>query len=140
MQKTLSKKPRDVKVAWKLIDASGRSLGRLASEVAQLLRGKHQPDFTPHVAGGDGVVVIHSDKVVLTGKKWTDKKYYRHTPYVGSLKEWRAKDLPTEELIRKSVAGMLPKNKMRQKLLKKLRVYKNAEHKQEAQNPKDTSL
>ena len=140
MQKTWSEKPTEVKREWKLIDATGKPLGRLASEAAQLLRGKHKPEFTPHVEGGDFVIIINSEKVVLTGKKWTDKKYYRHSRYVGSLKERMAKDIKPEDLIKQAVNGMLPKNKLRQQMLKKLKVYKGAEHGHEAQNPKPYSI
>lgn len=136
MQKTWSAKPAEVKQEWKLVDAAGKPLGRLASETAKLLRGKHKPEFTPHVEGGDFVIIVNSEKVVLTGKKWTDKKYYRHSRYIGSLKERLAKDLKPEDLVRQAVSGMLPKNKLRQRMLKKLKVYKGAEHDHQAQNPK----
>ena len=136
MQKTWSAKPAEVKQEWKLVDATGKSLGRLASETAKLLRGKHKPEFTPHVEGGDFVIIINSEKVVLTGKKWTDKKYYRHSRYIGSLKERLAKDIKPEDLVRQAVNGMLPKNKLRQRMLKKLKIYKGSEHDHQAQNPK----
>ncbi|MCY4512633.1 MAG: 50S ribosomal protein L13 [Bdellovibrionales bacterium] len=136
MQKTWSAKPAEVKQEWKLVDAAGKSLGRLASETAKLLRGKHKPEFTPHVEGGDFVIIVNSEKVVLTGKKWTDKKYYRHSRYIGSLKERSAKDIKPEDLIRQAVSGMLPKNKLRPRMLKKLKVYKGTEHDHQAQNPK----
>jgi len=140
MQKTWSAKPAEIKREWKLIDATGKPLGRLASEAAGLLRGKHKPEFTPHVEGGDFVIIINSGKLVLTGQKWTDKKYYRHSRYVGSLKERIAKDMKPEDLVKKAVRGMLPKNKLRQRMLKKLKVYKGAEHGHEAQNPKPHSI
>ena len=140
MQKTWNGKPTEVKREWKLIDASGKSLGRLASEAAQLLRGKHKPEFTPHVEGGDFVIIINSGKVALTGNKWTDKKYYRHSRYIGSLKERSAKDMKSEDLVKQAVRGMLPKNKLRQRMLKKLKVYKGADHNHEAQNPKPHSI
>ena len=126
--KTWSQKPAEAKKAWRLIDASGRPLGRLASEAAKLLIGKGKPGYTPHVAGGDYVLIINSDKVALTGKKWTDKKYYSRSRYIGSLKERAAKDLKTEDLIQKAVKGMLPKNKHRALSLKRLRIFKGAEH------------
>ena len=140
MQKTWTAKPAELKREWKLIDATGQSLGRLASEAARLLRGKHKPEFTPHVEGGDFVIIINSGKVTLTGKKWTEKKYYRHSRYVGSLKERRAKDMKTEELIKQAVRGMLPKNKLRQRMLKKLKVYEGPDHSHQAQNPKEHSI
>ena len=119
LEKNLVKKQNS-----QVIDASGRSLGRLATQIAGLLRGKHKPDFSPNKVMGDSVVVTNSDKLVLTGKKWTDKKYYSHSRWVGSLKTKQARDLSTEELITKAVQGMLPKNKLRKRFLKQLRVYK----------------
>ncbi len=126
--KTWIKKPINVQSDWKIIDASGKSLGRLASVVAQLLSGKYKPEYTSHVPNGDHVVIVNSDKVVLTGKKWQDKKYYTHSRYIGSIKEWSARDLGTEELIKKAVQGMLPKNNHRPKFLKNLRIFKDTEH------------
>jgi len=126
--KTWVQKPADIKNDWKLIDASGKSIGRLASVVARLLSGKYKPEYTPHVLNGDHIVIVNSDKAVLTGKKWLDKKYYTRSRYVGSLKEWSAKDLKTDVLIQKAVKGMLPKNTHRAKCLKKLRIFKGTEH------------
>lgn len=140
MQKTWTGKLTEVKREWKLIDATGKSLGRLASEAARLLRGKHKPEFTPHIDGGDFVIIINSGKVTLTGRKWTEKKYYRHSRYIGSLKERRAKDMKKDELIKQAVRGMLPKNKLRQRMLKKLKVYTGADHNHQAQNPKEHSI
>ncbi len=113
---------------WRLLDASGKPVGRLASHAAQLLMGKGRPDFAPHVDGGDCALVINAGKAVLTGKKWTDKKYYSRSRYIGSLKERAARDLKPEDLIRKAVRGMLPKNKLRAPRLKRLRVFEGAEH------------
>ena len=121
--------------AWKLIDAEGIPTGRLASEAAKLLQGKHKPEFASYLDNGDFVIVINSDQMVLTGKKWTDKKYYRHSRFPGSLKEWTPKDMGTDEILKRAVQGMLPKNKLRKKLMRKLKVYKKSEHKQEAQKP-----
>ena len=140
MQKTWSQKSSDIKRDWQLIDASGKSLGRLASVVAQLLSGKHKSSYTPHVTGGDHVIVVNSNQIVLTGKKWTDKKYYSHSRYTGSLKEYSAKDRNTEDLVRDAVKGMLPKNKLRSKSLKRLRVFKNSNHDYEDKDPKDYPL
>ncbi len=131
--KTWSQKSAEINPSWKLIDASGKSLGRLASEVAKLIRGKHLPIFTPHIKGGDFVVVINSEKVVLTGDKWKNKKYYRHSRYPGSLKEKSAKDMDKNDLIQLAVTGMLPKNKSRKWCLKKLKIYKDENHEHEAQ-------
>ncbi|MGI9548991.1 MAG: 50S ribosomal protein L13 [Bdellovibrionales bacterium] len=126
--KTWVKKPLNVQKEWKLIDASGKSLGRLASAVSYLLSGKYKPEYTPHVPNGDGIIIINSDKVVLTGKKWQQKKYYTHSRYIGSMKEWSARDLGTETLIKNAVQGMLPKNNHRDKFLKNLRIFKGPEH------------
>ncbi len=132
--RTWIKKPADVQSDWKVVDASGKSLGRLASVVAQLLSGKYKPEYTSHVPNGDHVVVINSDKIVLTGKKWDNKKYYTHSRYIGSMREWSAKDLGTEELIKKAVQGMLPKNNHRSKFLKNLRIFKDSEHEYKDKN------
>ena len=140
MQRTWSGKPSDVRREWWVIDAEGRSLGRLAGQAARLLQGKHKPEWTPHIEGGDFVIIVNSGKVVLTGNKWTDKKYRRHSRYIGSLKETRAKDMKSEELIRLAVQGMLPKNKLRRLMLKKLKVYTGSDHNHQAQNPKQRSL
>ena len=123
-----------------MIDAKGHPAGRLASEVAKVLQGKHKPEFAPHVDNGDFVIVINSDKMILTGKKWTDKKYYRHSRFPGSLKEWTPKDMDTNEILKRAVQGMLPKNKLRKRLLKKLKIYTKSEHTQEAQKPKEYKI
>lgn len=134
-QKTFTLKASDLKRAWKLIDAQGIPAGRLASETAKILQGKHKPEFAPYLDNGDFVVVINSDQMVLTGKKWTDKKYYRHSRFPGSLKEWTPKDIGTDEILKRAVRGMLPKNKLRKKLMKKLKIYKESEYEQGAQKP-----
>ena len=133
---TYSAKRSDNKAKWWLVDAEGEVLGRLASLVASRLRGKHNPLFTPHVDTGDWVVVINADKVVLTGKKWKQKTYYRHSGYIGGLKEITAEKLSEknpEDLVRFAVKGMLPKNRLGSKLFKKLKVYTGDEHPHEAQ-------
>ncbi|MDA0713622.1 MAG: 50S ribosomal protein L13 [Bacteroidetes bacterium] len=137
--KTVSANKATVSKEWLLVDAEGKHLGRLASEVAKLLRGKHKVDFTPHVDCGDNVVVINASKVVLTGKKWDDKKYIRHTGYPGGQKELTSAQLHDRKpfaLVEKSVRGMLPKNKLGSQLFRNLYVYEGAEHQQEAQQPK----
>lgn len=139
-QKTFAPKADDLqrinlKRAWKLINAQGIPAGRLASEAAKILQGKHKPEFAPYLDNGDFVIVINSDKMVLTGKKWTDKKYYRHSRFPGSLKEWTPRDIGTDEILKRAVRGMLPKNKLRKKLMRKLKVYKESEYKQDAQKP-----
>ena len=128
MTKTWTQKPEEVQRSWKILNASGKSLGRLASVAAKLLMGKDKPQFTPHVMGGDFVIVINSDKIKLTGKKWTQKIYYKHSRFVGSLKERKAKDIATQELIRTAVQGMLPKNSHRPRALKRLKIFKDSHH------------
>lgn len=135
MSKTWVQKPNEVKKSWKLLDATDQSLGRLASVTAKLLMGKDKPQFTPHVMGGDFVIVINSDKVKLTGKKWTQKTYYKHSRFVGSLKEKKAKDIPTEDLIKRAVQGMLPKNTHRPRALKRLKIFKDSQHIYEDKKP-----
>jgi large subunit ribosomal protein L13 len=136
--KTYSAKESDVKKDWYLVDAKGKILGRLASEIAKRLRGKHKPIYTPHVDTGDFVVVINADKIRLTGKKLTDKIYYRHTGYPGGIKSIAAgkmlKEKP-ERLIHLAVRGMLPKNSLGRRMLKKLKVYRGEEHPHASQNP-----
>ena len=135
MFKTWVKKPADVQRDWKLVDAKGQSLGRLASGIANILTGKSKPDYTPHVMCGDFVVVINSNQVQLTGKKWTQKKYYKHSRFVGSLKERLAKDMPSDELIKQAVKGMLPKNTHRPRALKRLKIFKDSKHNYENKKP-----
>lgn len=133
--KTWNPKVNEVQKNWWLVDATGCPLGRLASKVAVLLRGKNKAEFTPHVDTGDFVIVINAKQVQLTGRKWTEKKYFSHSGFFGSLKEKKAKELSGTELINKAVSGMLPKNKMRKKLMKKLKVYETAEHPHQPQKP-----
>ncbi len=141
--KTVSANKNTVSKEWLLVDADGQALGRLASEVAKLLRGKHKPNFTPHVDCGDNVVIINAEKVTLSGKKWDDKTYIRHTGYPGGQRSLTAKELyaknPTR-LVEKAVKGMLPKNKLGAALFRNLKVYTGTEHKQEAQKPRAINL
>lgn len=135
---TYSAKDTDNQGRWYLVDAENAILGRLASTVAARLRGKHNPLFTPHVDTGDWIIVINADKVALTGKKWDQKNYYRHSGYIGGLKTITAKKLMEkrpEDLIRFAVKGMLPKNRLGRKLFKKLKVYSGEQHPHEAQQP-----
>ncbi len=135
---TYSAKKSDNPGRWCLVDASGAVLGRLASTVAHRLQGKHNPLYTPHADMGDWIVVINAEKVMLTGKKLDQKRYYRHSGYIGGLTETTAKDLKEkrpEDLIRFAVKGMLPKNKLGKKLFKKLKVYAGDQHPHEAQQP-----
>jgi large subunit ribosomal protein L13 len=136
--KTVVAKKESVDRKWYVVDAAGQVLGRLASNIAFRLRGKHKPTYTPHVDTGDFIVVVNADKIVLTGKKWKDKLYYRHSGYTGGLKSITAKDLlrksPTD-LIRFAVKGMLPKNRLGNKLIKKLKIYTGSDHPHTAQRP-----
>lgn len=138
MRTTYMAKPNEVERKWYLVDATDKTLGRLATEVATLLRGKHKPEYTPHVDTGDFVVVINAEKVRLTGNKWKDKIYYRHTGYTGGLKETTASEMlqkhPTR-LIEFAVRGMLPKTSLGRKQGKKLKVYAGSEHPHTAQQP-----
>ncbi len=141
--KTISANKATVDKQWVLVDAEGQPLGRMASKVAKILRGKYKPNFTPHVDCGDNVVVINADKIVLTGNKWNDKTYVRHTGYPGGQRFRTAQELfdkHPERLVEKAVKGMLPKNKLGAELFRNLRVYVGAEHDQEAQKPKAINL
>ena len=141
--KTVSANKATVNKEWVLVDAEGQTLGRLASKVAILLRGKHKPNFTPHVDCGDNVIVVNAEKINLTGNKWTDKSYIRHTGYPGGQRSLTATEMfekdPTR-LVEKSVKGMLPKNKLGAVLFRNLTVVAGAEHAHEAQKPKTINL
>lgn len=140
--KTFMAKPNEVERKWYVVDATDMPLGRLASQVAAILRGKNKAIFTPHVDTGDHVIVINCDKVVLTGKKLTQKVYRTHNHYVG-LKETSYKDIMSKKpefAVYRAVKGMLPKNSLGSKMLKKLRVYKGSEHQHQAQNPEVLKL
>jgi large subunit ribosomal protein L13 len=136
--KTYSAKPREIEQSWYLVDADGETLGRLATEIADVLRGKRKPAYTPHVDTGDFVVVVNAEKIHVTGNKLEQKIYYRHSGYPGGLRQRTlAEQLQRrpEEVIRKAVKGMLPKNRLAAAQLKKLKVYAGPEHPHEAQNP-----
>lgn len=138
MRTTYMAKPNEVERKWYIVDAEGKTLGRLASEVAALIRGKHKPQFTPHVDTGDFVVVINSEKIHLTGKKMENKKYYRHSLHPGGLKVTVAQDLIAkypERVIESAVHGMLPKTRMGEKMKLRLKAYAGAAHPHEAQKP-----
>lgn len=140
---THSAKKSDFNEKWWLVDADGEILGRLATQIATRLRGKHNPMFTPHVDSGDSVVVVNAEKIVLTGRKWDQKKYYRHSGYIGGLTEITAKKLlekRPEDLIRFAVKGMLPKNRLGRTLLKKLKIYAGGDHPHKAQKPESLTL
>ncbi len=137
--RTFTLRKEDVKREWYVVDATGIPLGRLATRIATILRGKHKPEYTPHIDNGDFVICINADKVLLTGKKEEQKKYYRHSGYLGGLKviPFRMmKEKKPEEIIYHAVRGMLPKNKLGRKMIKKLKVYVGDKHPHEAQKPK----
>ena len=141
--KTISANKATVNKEWVLVDAEDQTLGRLASKVAILLRGKHKPNFTPHVDCGDNVIVINSEKINLTGKKWDDKTYIRHTGYPGGQRSLSATELFGKDparIVEKSVKGMLPKNKLGADLFRNLTVVVGPEHKYAAQKPKTINL
>jgi len=136
--KTFSAREEDVEKKWLVIDAEDKVVGRLATEIATILRGKNKPIFTPHVDTGDFVVVVNADKVRFTGKKWNQKKYYRHSGYPGGLKEIVAQKLlqqKPEEIIKHAVWGMIPHNRLGRKMIKKLKIYSGSEHPHQAQKP-----
>jgi large subunit ribosomal protein L13 len=136
--KTVSANNQTVKRDWYVVDASGKTLGRLASELAHRLRGKHKPIYTPHVDTGDYLVVVNAEKVAVTGKKLTDKMYHRFTGYVGNLKTTSLRDMLArhpERVIEIAVKGMLPKNPLGRAMFRKLKVYKGPQHPHTAQQP-----
>lgn len=142
-QKTFSPRPDDIHREWWVVDATGLPLGRLASEVAKVLRGKHKPTFAPHMDMGDYVVVLNASRVAVTGAKATDKRYYRHSGYPGGLTEQSFNDLLEkypERIIEKAVRGMLPKNRLGRKMIKKLKVYAGAEHAHVSQAPQPLTI
>jgi len=136
--KTYVAKEQDITKGWYLVDAQDKVLGRLATNVATRLRGKHKPIFAPHADTGDFIVVVNADKVRLTGRKWDNKIYYRHTGYTGGLKQISAKKLREkrpEDILRFAVKGMLPKNSLGRRQLKKLKIYAGPDHPHQAQEP-----
>lgn len=140
---TISAKPADVTRDWYLIDATDKTLGRLASEIAKRLKGKHKPIYTPHVDTGDCIVVINAEKVRITGNKLNNKMYYRYTGYVGNLKSINLSEMlekHPERVIENAVKGMLPKNPLGRAMFRKLKVYAGSEHKHAAQQPQVLEL
>lgn len=136
--KTWSAKEEEVERKWWLVDASNQTVGRLATQLAEVLRGKNKPQFTPHVDTGDFVIVINSEKVKFTGAKWDSQKYYSHSRFFGSLKTSTARELQLEnpeQIIIEAVQGMLPKNKLSSRIIKKLKVFKGADHPHSSQKP-----
>ena len=138
MQKTWNAKPGELERRWYLVDAEGKTRGRLATQLADVLRGKGKPQYTPHVDTGDFVVVVNAEKIAVTGKKLDEKIYYRHSGYPGGLKERTLReqlDRRPTEVLRTAVKGMLPKNRLARQQITKLKVYAGAEHPHEAQKP-----
>lgn len=138
MRTTYMAKPNEVERKWYVVDAEGQTLGRLASQVASVLRGKNKPEFTPHVDTGDFVIIINADKVKLTGKKLSNKKYYFHSLYPGGLKTFTAGEMLANKpvkMLELAVKGMLPKNRLGRTLATKLKVYAGSEHPHQAQKP-----
>jgi large subunit ribosomal protein L13 len=141
--RTFSPKPDDITRAWHIVDADGLVLGRLATEVAAILRGKHKPTFAPHVDGGDHVIVVNTDKVVLTSGKAESKIAYRHSGYPGGLTATTYSDLMidrSDQVVRNAITGMLPKNRLGRQMATKLKVYRGAEHPHAAQSPEVLDL
>jgi len=141
--KTFSAKPDAVKRDWFIVDAGGKTLGRLAAEIAHRLRGKHKPEYTPHVDTGDYIVVVNAEKVKVTGNKTKDKMYYNHTGYVGNLKSINFEDLidkAPERVIQQAVKGMLPRNPLGRDMFRKLKVYAGSEHPHTSQQPQELSI
>lgn len=141
--RTISANKETVNKQWYVVDAEGEILGRLAAKVAYVLRGKHKPEYTPHVDCGDNVIIINAEKVVLTGKKLTDKEYIRHSGYPGGQKVETPVEMlekHPERIIEHAIKGMLPKNRLGSELFRNLKVYVGSEHKHEAQNPTKLDL
>ncbi|SDC50532.1 LSU ribosomal protein L13P [Pelagirhabdus alkalitolerans] len=143
MRTTFMANEANIERKWLVVDAEGQTLGRLASEVATLLRGKHKPTYTPHVDTGDNVIIINAEKIELTGNKLNDKMYYRHSNHPGGLKSTSAgvmREKKPERMLELTVKGMLPKGSLGRKMAKKLHVYRGAEHKHQAQKPEAYEL
>ncbi len=136
--KTFSAKPADIRRDWYVVDATGKTLGRLATEIAHRLRGKHKPAYTPHVDTGDYIIVVNAEKIRVTGNKLKDKMYYRHTGYIGNLKSislQKLLDEAPERVLQQAVKGMLPRGPLGRRMLSKLRVFKGPDHVHAAQQP-----
>lgn len=141
--KTYSAKPQDIRRQWHLIDADGKTLGRLATEIARRLRGKHKPEYTPHMDTGDYIVVVNADKIHVTGNKLADKMYYRHTGYIGNLKSINLEKLlasKPERVIQQAVKGMMPRGPLGREMLSKLKIYAGPTHPHAAQQPQALEL
>lgn len=141
--KTFSAKPQEVRREWCVVNAEGKTLGRVATEIARRLRGKHKAEYTPHVDTGDYIVVINAEKVATTGRKLTDKVYYHHTGYIGNLKAMTLEQMlqrHPERVIHQAVKGMLPRNPLGRQMIKKLKVYPGPEHPHAAQQPRELEI
>lgn len=141
--KTYSAKSETVKRDWYVVDAADKTLGRMATEIANRLRGKHKPEYTPHVDTGDYIVVVNAEKVKVTGKKMSDKMYYHHTGYPGGIKSIsfeKLQEKAPERIIQQAVKGMMPKNKLSRAMLSKLKVYAGSEHPHTAQQPVELNI
>jgi large subunit ribosomal protein L13 len=141
--KTFSAKPSNIERDWYVVDASGQRLGRLATRIADTLRGKDKPEYTPHVDTGDFVVVVNAERIAVTGNKMQDKIYYRHTGYPGGLRQRTLSQMlekKPEEVLRKAVRGMMPHNRLARAQMKKLKIYSGPDHPHEAQQPKEFKL
>ena len=141
--KTWNAQAGSVEQKWYIVDASGKTLGRIATEIAKVLRGKNKPTFTPHVDTGDFVVVVNSEKVEMTGNKWNDEKFYSHSRFFGSLKELSAAQLRQKDaaqVVVEAVAGMLPKNKLSKRLIHKLKAYAGPNHPHASQKPEALNI
>lgn len=141
--KTYSAKPADIQQQWYVVDATGKTLGRLASEIARRLRGKHKPEYTPHMDTGDYIVVINAARIRVTGRKLENKMYHRHTGYIGNLRSTtlgRLMDKTPERALETAVRGMLPKNPLGRAMARKLRIFPGAEHGHQAQQPQALEL
>lgn len=143
MKKTYMAKPDNIQRSWYLLDAENKTIGRLATEIAKRLRGKHKPEYTPHLDTGDYIVVINADKIQISGNKAQDKYYYHHTGYPGGIKAKSFNDLKAskpEQIIEKAVKGMMPRGPLGRQMLKKLKIYSGAEHNHEAQQPQPLNI
>jgi len=141
--KTYSAKPQEVKSEWHVVDATDKTLGRLASEIARRLRGKHKPQYTPHVDTGDHIIVVNAEKIHVTGNKLSDKIYYHHTGYIGNLKSislGKLLEKHPERVVQKAVKGMMPKNSLGRAMFRKLHVYVGPDHPHTAQQPSSLEL
>jgi len=141
--KTFTPTPKDIKRDWYVVDAKDQILGRIASQIAHRLRGKHKPEFAPHMDNGDFIVVVNAGQIKVTGNKLADKHYYHHTGYPGGIRGKSLSEMlqrKPEEVIRSAVRGMLPKNRLGRAMLKKLKIYAGPEHSHQAQNPKTLEL